>query len=86
MADPVSPLKPEVPIPTTVSIIPFSSISRMRLLAPSEINIFPFLPTIILLGSDSFAFMARFLSPSKPIVEPAIVVIIPVVASTLRMR
>jgi len=84
MAGPLSPLKPAVPFPATVMMIPLA-ILRMRLLLASAMYRLPMESKAIPSGKFNWAKLAGPLSPLKPAVPvPATVVITPLV--TLRMR
>src|SRR5436189_1417303 len=87
-AGPPSPLKLYVPLPATVVITWVDgSVRRILKLKLSAINRLPALPSAMPLGAFNSAEVASPPSPLKPgVPSPAIVVITPVAASTLRIR
>src|ERR1039457_3865884 len=86
VAGPPSPLKPAVPLPATVLIVPAAVTFRMRLLVSSAMKRLPALSTATPSGSRSSAEVAGPPSPLKPRVPlPATVLIAPA-GATFRMR
>ena len=86
VAGPLSPLKPEFPVPATVVIIPAGETLRIRALLKSAIRKPPSAVAATAVGEWIWAAVAGPPSPLKPAVPvPATVVIIPA-AETFRMR
>ena len=80
-------MKPLVPLPTTVVITPFAFTRRMQLLPVSAMKTLPAPSTATPCGFHNAALVAGPPSPLKPrVLLPANVVMIPVTASTRRMR
>ena len=80
----LSPLKPPVPLPAMVVMVPLVTL-RMRLLPESAMYKFPVESIATPTGDISWALVAGPLSPRKPAVPlPATVVMVPL--ETLRMR
>ena len=88
VAGPLSPLKPLLPLPATVVMKPvLVVILRMQLFCVSAINRLPAPSRNTLVGELSAALVAGPPSPPKLAVpSPATVVMMPVLAVTLRMR
>ena len=86
MGAPPSPLKPGVPLPATVLIVPWVSISRTLWLAVSPMKTAPSAVMVTPSGAFSWAAVGGPPSPAAPGAPvPATLVIVPV-ASTRRMR
>lgn len=83
-----SPVYPLLPVPAMVVMMPEMALTfRIRFPYSSEKYKFPCASSTKSYGASSFAFTARMLSRSEPPdVDPTTEVMMPVIASTLRIR